>query len=104
MPIFDIICPACQTMIKDKIIFPNDAESDRIFECPECKHYIDPVFSDKAPGAPSFKIKGLRAANGYGLKFMDTYGKSKIDDHESGYSYTSKAGTVDHNQGQERKV
>ena len=102
MPIFDFKCSACGC-INEVLILAEDAGS-RIMECPECKHYIEYILGDNLPGAPSFKIKGLRAANGYGLKFQDSYGKSKTDGHESGYSYTSKAGTVDHNQGQDRKV
>lgn len=104
MPIFEYECPNCGTSI-DVLIIENSNKNPKILPCKNCGCYIDLINSKPLPGAPSFKIKGLRAANGYGLKFQDTYGVSKTDGHESGYSFTSnKAETSDHNQGQERKA
>jgi len=102
MPLFDYQCPKCKFINEVLVI----KEQPRMAWCKLCDTPINTrVAKGRIPGAPSFKIKGMRAANGYGLKFMDTYGKSKTDGHESGYSFTSNKGTVvDHNQGQERKV
>lgn len=102
MPIFDYKCPNCG-FINELLIVSKDRQP-RGCQCVACKALINTEPGNRLPGAPSFKIKGLRAANGYGLKFVDSYGKSKTDGHESGYSFTSnKAETTDHNQGQERK-
>lgn len=103
MPIFDFVCMHCGST--NEVLLIGDSEKNpKIKVCETCGEHMP--LDRKLPGAPSFRVKGLRAANGYGLKFTDSYGKSNTDGHESGYSYTSnKAETVDHNQGQkERKV
>ena len=102
MPIFDYECPTCGH-VNEFLVFDTDEYQDRPCENCACPIWLER--DKKLPGAPSFKIKGLRAANGYGLKFQDSYGVSKTDGHESGYSFTSnKAETSDYNQGQQRKV
>ncbi len=103
MPINDYECRECG-LLNEFLTFPSDTPEDLIRECEECGERIDLNEEEPTPSAAAFKIKGLRAANGYGLKFMDTYGTSKTDGHESGYSFTGKGGTADHNQGQERKA
>jgi hypothetical protein len=46
-------------------------------------------------------MKGYRAENGYGGKFIDTPGKDPVTGTETGYSFTSNRGgeTIDHNHG-----
>lgn len=84
------------------------------YECGSCGHQFDGIYrfeddvpcekcgamTKKLPGAPSFKIKGFRAENGYGKKFIDTPGKDPVTGVETGYGFTSnRAGTIDHNAG-----
>ena len=77
------------------------ASDPMMVKCPHCDEQTPLNENDRSPGAPSFKIKGMRAANGYGLKSIDTYGVNKETGKETGYSFTSnKAETTDHNQGQ----
>ena len=90
MPLFDYRCPDCD--YKAEYLVP-DTESP--VSCPDCC-----TLMLKLPPTCSFKIKGLRAANGYGLKFMDTYGKSPVTDKETGATFNSNRGmVVDHNFG-----
>ena len=101
MPIFDFKCMHCGAT--NEVLMFGTKKDPMIKKCEACGEQMP--LDDKLPGAASFKIKGLRAANGYGLKFQDSYGVSKTDGHESGYSFTSNKGeVVDHNQGQDRKV
>ncbi len=103
MPLLDYQCPDCDT-INEVLLIGESRKNPKIIKCKGCNTLIDLALGKLLPGSPSFKIKGMRAANGYGLKFQDTYGKSKTDGHESGYSFTSNKGVVvDHNQGQGRK-
>jgi len=96
MPIFNFKCMHCEGVF-DVIMF-GTSKDPLIKKCPHCGEYTP--LDHKVPGAPSFKIKGMRAANGYGLKSIDTYGVDQITGKESGYSFTSnKAQTSDHNQG-----
>lgn len=88
MPLFDYRCDRCG--YQEEILVDH---SDRPVMCPECAREL----MTKTPPAVSFKIKGLRASNGYGLKFEDTYGKSPVNGKETGCSFTSnRGGTVDH--------
>ena len=79
----------------------NTAEEPLVERCPNCGEHIVVTEEYKViDGAPSFKIKGMRAANGYGLKFIDTPGVDKITGKETGHSFTSnRAQTTDNNQG-----
>jgi putative FmdB family regulatory protein len=91
MPLFDYECTSCGHV--QELLVPSNLDTD--IPCSKCG-----AQSKKLPSVASFKIKGLRAANGYGLKFMDTPGKDAKTQEESGYSYTStKGNTIDHNQG-----
>ena len=100
MPIFDYKCSNCDTIF-DVILFGTKKDPG-LKKCPGCGMYTVLSEKNRLIGAPSFKIKGMRATNGYGLKSVDTYGVNPVTGKESGYSFTSnKAGTADHNQGQE---
>ena len=101
MPINDYKCDMCGH-VNEYLVFPSDTDTMR--QCEECDYEIDLSMQEPIPAAVAFKIKGLRASNGYGLKFQDSYGVNKVDGRETGYSFTGKGGMTDHNQGQERKV
>lgn len=89
MPLFDYRCPTCDHQEEVLVLNPEPVY------CKVCH-----CLMGKLPSSCSFKIKGLRAANGYGLKSIDTYGKSPVTDKETGCSFTSnRGGTVDHKQG-----
>lgn len=90
MPLYDFRCPNCQR-VGERLV--RDANVQ--VTCLWCDEH--PVM-ERLLSAPSFKIKGLRAANGYGLKFMDTYGKSPVNGKETGCTFNSNRGSVvDHN-------
>ncbi len=95
MPIFDYECPKCGT-VNEMLITATDRQP-RGMQCSACKALIDTSPAKRLPGAAAFKIKGMRAANGYGLKSIDTYGVDGVTGEESGYSFTGKGGTTDHN-------
>lgn len=97
MPIFEYECPECKTKF-DVLLFGTHKDPG-MKKCVGCGQYIILSEENRLPGAPSFKIKGMRAANGYGLKSIDTYGVDQVSGKESGYSFTGKGGTRDHNQG-----
>jgi putative FmdB family regulatory protein len=80
MPLFDYECTSCQEVSEQ--MQSGDCE---VSVCSKCG-----ASARKLPSCASIKIKGLRAANGYGLKFIDTPGKSKITGEESGYSYNGQ--------------
>lgn len=103
MPIFDYQCSNCGTVF-DVLLF-GTKKDPQMHQCSNCDQYT--ILSEEnrlgITGAPSFKIKGMRAANGYGLKSIDTYGVDQITGKESGYSFTSnKAQTEDHNLGEDK--
>jgi putative FmdB family regulatory protein len=90
MPLFDYRCPLCDHQEFNTLV----SKHDETVVCPVCH-----VPMTKLMAAASFKIKGFRAANGYGMKFIDTYGKSPVNGTETGCSFTSNRGaTLDHNQ------
>ena len=100
MPIFEYECPNCK--FHNEFLF-FDSDKIRYRKCELCDTMID-LWGKKVPCATSFKIKGLRAANGYGLKFQDSYGVNKVDGAENGYSFTGKDGKcIDHNQGSQNR-
>jgi putative FmdB family regulatory protein len=94
MPLYDFRCPRCRHE-EERLVRDSEVQ----IECPQCLATDDLGISmDKLIAAPSFQIKGLRAANGYGLKFMDTYGKSPVNGKETGCTFNSNRGSVvDHN-------
>lgn len=101
MPIYDYKCMHCEGVFE--VLMFGTKKDPKLKKCPHCHEYAP--LDNQVPGAPSFKIKGMRAANGYGVKSVDTYGVNKVDGRETGYSFTSNKGeTTDHNQGQKRKV
>ncbi len=95
MPIFEYECPNCK--FKNEVLIMSDDRQPRGCQCSRCKALIDTSPKKRLPGAASFKIKGMRAANSYGLKSIDTYGRDEMTGEESGYSFTGKGGTLDHN-------
>ena len=100
MPIFEYECPNCK--FHNEFLF-FDSDKIRYRKCNMCDAAID-LRDHTLPGASCIKIKGLRAANGYGLKFQDSYGVNKVDGSENGYSFTGKDGKcVDHNQGDQNR-
>jgi putative FmdB family regulatory protein len=96
MPLYDYRCPVCN--YQEELLVPA---ADCMVACVSCAASLGrTVFMTKLPSAVSFKIKGYRAANAYGQKFIDTPGKSPVTGEESGCSFTSnRGGTVDHNLG-----
>jgi len=86
MPIFTFECEICGVAMEEL------CDADAVITCPSCNATMN-----KLMGAPSFRMTGLRAANGYGLKSIDTYGQCQVTGIESGYSYTDKRGTKDYN-------
>lgn len=95
MPLFEYKCERCGHQ-EELLVLGREGEEVMCPKCPKALH----VYMEKVPSSCSFKIKGLRAANGYGLKSIDTYGKSPVTDKETGCSFTSnRGGTVDHKQG-----
>ena len=99
MPIFNYVCIHCGKVFD--VLIMKSTSDPLIKKCPHCGEYAP--LDNKVPGSPSFKIKGMRAANGYGLKSIDTYGVDQVTGKESGYSFTSnKAQTSDHNLGEDK--
>lgn len=93
MPIFDYECPVCKET--SEYLVPDSDYQVHCFN-PKCPG-VD-VIMTRLPGAPSFKIKGARATNSYGVKFEDTYGKSPVNDKETGCAFVSNRGfTAEHN-------
>lgn len=94
MPIYDFQCPKCGNTAEYLVVGFEDKV--HCFQ-PECIQKNGDTLCIKLPGAPSVKIKGPRAANGYGLKYEDTYGKSPVNGKETGCSFTSNRGfTLEH--------
>ena len=86
MPLFDYQCPNCGSIREYLVV----RESDQAYCC-------GGTVCVKLPGAASFKIKGARAANSYGLKYEDTYGCSPVTGEETGCSFSSnRGGTIEH--------
>ena len=86
MPLFDYQCPNCGSIREYLVV----RESDQAYCCGD-------TVCVKLPGAASFKIKGARAANSYGLKYEDTYGCSPVTGEETGCSFSSnRGGTIEH--------
>jgi putative FmdB family regulatory protein len=94
MPIYEYHCSCCNNFFEALVGLTDISQP-----CPSCGKT-----SRKIPSVSSFKIKGLRAANGYGLKFLDSYGKDR-NGEEVGYSFHSnKSDTiVDHNMGPKKE-
>jgi len=93
MPLYTYRCNSCG---KD---FEGLHKYDEMIPCQHC----GAMSTGKViGGAPSFRIKGFRAQNSYGRKFIDTPGINPKTGEENGYSFTSnKGGTLDHNSGNE---
>lgn len=92
MPLYDYQCPACGE--RAEYLVPDAEHKVHCFS-PDCRG--KDILMVRLIAAPSFKIKGSRASNGYGLKFEDTYGKSPVTGKETGCSFTSnRGGTIDH--------
>jgi len=90
MPMFDYVCENCGTKDRDALVH----DANEVYRCRLCWSPMK-----KLPSAVSFKMKGLRAANGYGSAFIDTPGTSR-DGQETGFSFSSnRGGTIDHNLG-----
>ena len=83
MPIYEYTCNQCNHTFERLII--TDADREAMVVCPNCEESD----AHQNTNAPSFKIKGLRAANGYGLKFVDTPGKDVVTGDEHGHSFHS---------------
>ena len=96
MPIFDYQCPHCKCT--SEYLVPNSEYRVHCFN-PSCIKEFGVTACFKLPSNPSIKIKGARAANGYGLKFEDSYGRSPVNDTETGCSFSSNRGgpVLDHN-------
>jgi putative FmdB family regulatory protein len=85
MPLYDYNCPACKHTFEGLHKYEED------IPCEKCG-----AQTIKGVGHPCFKIVGLRAANGYGLKYIDTPGRIE-GELSHGYSFTSnKGGTNEH--------
>jgi putative FmdB family regulatory protein len=92
MPVYTYECGGCGHVFDGIYLFKDDVP------CEKCG-----AVTHKLMGAPSFKMKGYRAENNYGGKFVDTPGKDPVTGVETGYSFTSNRGeTIDHNHGQGR--
>lgn len=90
MPLFDYKCVGCEETFES--LQPSDR--DVIF-CPKCKQ----IAAIRQLSAPSFRMTGSRAANGYGAKFIDTPGRHG-GVWSSGYSFHSnRGGQVEADQG-----
>lgn len=83
MPLYQYQCANCG-LEQERLVFASDSTGPM---CEQCATQLTDEM--KLPTSASFKIKGLRASNGYGLKFQDTPGRSKVDDFETGYSFHS---------------
>ena len=93
MPVYTYECGACGHVFEGIYLYRDDVP------CNECG-----AMTHKVMGAPNFRIKGFRAENQYGRKFIDTPGKNKNTGEEYGYSYTSnRGGTVEHNMGNRKE-
>ena len=91
MPIYTYQCGSCGEVFDGIYLYRDDVP------CRKCG-----AMTHKVMGAPSFRIKGFRAQNSYGRKFVDTPGKNPKTGEEQGYSFTSnRAETIDHNVGNE---
>jgi putative FmdB family regulatory protein len=86
MPLYDYYCGACGHK------FEGLYKHDDVVPCEKCG-----AQTNKGPGHASFKIVGHRAANGYGLNWIDTPGRIE-GELAHGYSFTSNKGgkAVDH--------
>lgn len=91
MPIYEYHCENCNnTFERIRSVQYSDVPSP----CPFCQNQE----AHKMPTSASFKIKGFRASNGYGGKFIDTPGTISHTDDSTGQSFHSnKGGSHDKN-------
>lgn len=78
MPLYDYECPACLHTFEGLYKFEDDVP------CRNCG-----AQTYKLPTIASFKIKGFRAASGYGLNFIDTPSRNRETNETSGHTFSS---------------
>jgi len=78
MPLYDYKCGSCGETFEGLYKFKDDVP------CRKCG-----AMTKKLPTVASFKITGLRAANGYGLKYIDSPGCNPVTGETSGHSFSS---------------
>jgi len=78
MPLYDYECGSCKNVFEGLYKF-NEA-----VPCNKCG-----AMTTKLPTVASFKITGLRAANGYGLRYIDSPGRNPVTGETSGHSFSS---------------
>lgn len=89
MPLYQYECTSCDENFESLADYHDD------LPCPECG-----AMTRKMPTCASFKIRGFRASNGYGAKFIDTPGKCPDTNDDIGHSFSStKAEPIDTNLG-----
>jgi len=77
MPLFDYKCGSCNSE------FEGLHKYDDAVPCKFCG-----ASTKKLPTVAAFKITGHRAANGYGLNFIDTPSFNQQTGESSGYSFS----------------
>lgn len=87
MPIYQYECGSCHHSFEGLYKYEEDVP------CNACG-----AMTTKVPTSAQFKIRGFRAANGYGGKFIDTPGVDQYTGRETGHSFSNDRGAdIDHN-------